>query len=129
MTIAVIIGQKSTPSEASSTSRREYAYSIEKTMTFYDIVPSLREADQPMNQTTHAHTEHVPVIFKNGLDGKIIAECPGIPGVISQGDTEEEALRNLREVYQMTKEVKEEMGLPFYSYDNFRGFGAIDVGE
>jgi len=30
-------------------------------------------------------------------DGWIVAECPAIPGCVSQGRTEEEALENIRE--------------------------------
>ena len=30
-------------------------------------------------------------------DGMFIAECPAIPGCVSQGQTEEEALANIKE--------------------------------
>ncbi|HBV97444.1 MAG TPA: HicB family protein [Desulfotomaculum sp.] len=38
-----------------------------------------------------------PVTVCHGEDGYFIAECPIIPGCISQGETENEALKNIRE--------------------------------
>ena len=35
------------------------------------------------------------VIFKQGEDGYIIAECPQLPGCMSQGKTKDEAARNI----------------------------------
>jgi predicted RNase H-like HicB family nuclease len=39
----------------------------------------------------------LPVILTPGEDSYIVAECPTLPGCISQGKTEEEALRNIHE--------------------------------
>lgn len=39
----------------------------------------------------------LPVILTPGEDGYIVAECPTLPGCISQGRTEEEALSNIHE--------------------------------
>ena len=39
----------------------------------------------------------LPVILTPGEDGYIVAECPTLPGCISQGRDEAEALRNVRE--------------------------------
>jgi predicted RNase H-like HicB family nuclease len=39
----------------------------------------------------------LPVILTPGEDGYIVAECPTLPGCISQGQDEAEALRNVRE--------------------------------
>ena len=33
-------------------------------------------------------------------DGWIVAECPGLPGCVSQGRSREEALANIREAIQ-----------------------------
>ncbi len=41
-----------------------------------------------------------------------IAECPSIPGCVSQGDTHEEALENIREAISACLEVRAEMGMP-----------------
>jgi len=41
------------------------------------------------------------VIFVKGADGYITAECPAIPGCISQGRTMAEAKRNIREAMEL----------------------------
>ena len=41
-----------------------------------------------------------------------IVECPAIPGCVSQGDTKEEALANIREAIALCLEVRAEQGLP-----------------
>ena len=45
-------------------------------------------------------------------DGLYIAECPAIPGCVSQGETEEEAERNIREAIRECVEVRAEKGMP-----------------
>ncbi len=37
------------------------------------------------------------VVFYPGEDGYWVAECPGLPGCISQGKTKEEAIINIKE--------------------------------
>jgi len=45
-------------------------------------------------------------------DGVWIAECPSIPGCVSQGGTREEALENVREAIAACLEVRAERGMP-----------------
>jgi predicted RNase H-like HicB family nuclease len=45
-------------------------------------------------------------------DGAFIAECPSIPGCVSQGSTEEEAERNIRDAIRECLAVRKEQGLP-----------------
>jgi predicted RNase H-like HicB family nuclease len=45
-------------------------------------------------------------------DGMVVADCPAIPGCVSQGKTEEEAERNIREAIQACLEVRTEKGMP-----------------
>jgi len=45
-------------------------------------------------------------------DGMYIAECPSIPGCISQGKTEQEAEKNIREAIKECLEVRAEKGMP-----------------
>ena len=45
-------------------------------------------------------------------DGTFIAECPAIPGCVSQGKTEEEAQANVQEAIKECLEVRAEQGLP-----------------
>lgn len=44
--------------------------------------------------------------------GMVIAECPAIPGCITQGKNEQEALANLREAAIACLEVRAEQGIP-----------------
>ena len=45
-------------------------------------------------------------------DGVWIAECPSIPGCVSQGEKREEALSNIREAIALCLEVRAERGMP-----------------
>lgn len=45
-------------------------------------------------------------------DGMFIAECPAIPGCISQGTTEAEAEDSIREAIRDCLEVRAEKGMP-----------------
>jgi predicted RNase H-like HicB family nuclease len=42
----------------------------------------------------------------------LVAECPAIPGCISQGRTEEEALANIREAIQACIQSRAANGMP-----------------
>ncbi len=44
--------------------------------------------------------------------GMIVAECPSIPGCVSQGQTEAEALDNIREAISGCLAAREANGLP-----------------
>jgi predicted RNase H-like HicB family nuclease len=45
-------------------------------------------------------------------DGIWVAECPAIPGCLSQGKTKAEALLNIRQAIRLCLEVRAERGLP-----------------
>ena len=45
-------------------------------------------------------------------DGMFIAECPSIPGCVSQGKTEGEAQKNIQEAIKECLEVRAEKGMP-----------------
>ena len=45
-------------------------------------------------------------------DGIWVAECPSIPGCVSQGNTKTEALKNIKEAVALCIEVRAERGLP-----------------
>lgn len=45
-------------------------------------------------------------------DGVWIAECPSIPGCVTQGNTRDEALTNIREAIAGCLEVRAERGMP-----------------
>lgn len=45
-------------------------------------------------------------------DGMYIAECPSIPGCVSQGSTAEEAEKNIQEAIKECLAVRTEKGMP-----------------
>ncbi len=45
-------------------------------------------------------------------DGVWIAECPSIPGCVSQGATKQEAVENVKQAIALCLEVRAEKGLP-----------------
>jgi predicted RNase H-like HicB family nuclease len=52
----------------------------------------------------------LPVVLRSGEDGWIVAECPVIPGCVSQGRTREEALANIREAIELCLETRTDEG-------------------
>jgi predicted RNase H-like HicB family nuclease len=44
-------------------------------------------------------------------DGVFVAECPSIPGCVSQGKTEEEAERNIEQAIRECLEVRAQRGM------------------
>jgi len=51
------------------------------------------------------------VVIYPGESGYWVAECPSLPGCITQGRTKEEAVANIREAIQPYIEALEEDGL------------------
>lgn len=52
------------------------------------------------------------VVIYPGEDGFWVAECPSLPGCISQGRTKEEAVANIREAVAAFIETLQEDKLP-----------------
>jgi predicted RNase H-like HicB family nuclease len=52
------------------------------------------------------------VTLERDEDGVWIAECPAIPGCISQGETRDAALTNVRDAIKLCLEVRSERGMP-----------------
>ena len=50
-------------------------------------------------------THNLKVVLRNGDDGWIVAEVPGLVGCVSQGRTREEALSNVREAIELCLEA------------------------
>ena len=51
---------------------------------------------------------YLTVTLEQGEDGYIVVECPSLPGCVSQGRTEEEALANIKEAIELWLEVEAE---------------------
>jgi predicted RNase H-like HicB family nuclease len=52
------------------------------------------------------------VVIYSGEDGYWVAECPSLPGCISQGKTKEEAIANIKEAIKGYISALEEDRLP-----------------
>ena len=52
------------------------------------------------------------VLIYPGEDNYWVAECPSLPGCISQGITKEEAIKNIKEAIELYEETLVEDGLP-----------------
>jgi predicted RNase H-like HicB family nuclease len=52
------------------------------------------------------------VIVYSGEDGYFVAECPSLPGCISQGKTREEAISNIKEAIKGYVLALQEDNLP-----------------
>lgn len=64
----------------------------------------------------HAYNVAMSLRFEielfQGEDGYWIVECPSLPGCVSQGLTEEEAVENIKDAIRACLDVRREMGLP-----------------
>lgn len=68
----------------------------------------------------------IPVVLYPGEDGYIVAVAPSLPGCISQGSTEEEALANIQEAAELCLESMDEEG---WSLPATYSLGHIELSE
>ena len=52
------------------------------------------------------------VIFEQAEEGGYVVTCPAVPGTVSQGDTYEEAVANIKEAIELALECYREDGVP-----------------
>jgi predicted RNase H-like HicB family nuclease len=52
------------------------------------------------------------VTLERDETGMLVAECPAIPGCVSQGRTEDEAIANIREAIAACVEARAANGMP-----------------
>ncbi len=52
------------------------------------------------------------VTLEKDEDDYIVAECPALPGCVSQGKTEDEALANIKDAIKGILALRREKGLP-----------------
>ena len=57
-------------------------------------------------------TMKLPVTMYRDEDDWNVVDCPVIPGCMSQGRTEMQAMENIREAIELCLEVRQEQGLP-----------------
>ena len=69
--------------------------------------------EKPCSQWTKKKTNiKFPISIFQDEDGMFIAECPAIPGCVSQGLTEQEARENIRKAIKECLDVRAEKGMP-----------------
>ncbi len=66
----------------------------------------------------------LPVVLYPGEDGQLVAVVPSLPGCISQGRTEDEALANITEAAELCLESMEEEG---WTLPQNYSLGHIDI--
>jgi antitoxin HicB len=52
------------------------------------------------------------VVFESAGEGGFVVTCPAVPGTVSQGETYEEALANIKEAVELALECYREDGVP-----------------
>jgi len=65
-----------------------------------------------MPMPTTVNCMKLSVTVDRDEDGMWVVECPAIPGCVSQGQTKEDALKNIKEAIELCLEVRAERGLP-----------------
>jgi predicted RNase H-like HicB family nuclease len=57
------------------------------------------------------------IVLEQGMDGYIVAHCPALKGCVTQGRTEEEALKNIKEAIELYLEADpQDLKLPAGQY-------------
>lgn len=52
------------------------------------------------------------IVLEKDEDGWIVATCPSLPGCVSQGRTEKQALKNMKEAIELHIKALAEDGMP-----------------
>jgi predicted RNase H-like HicB family nuclease len=52
------------------------------------------------------------VVLEQAEEGGFVVTCPAVPGTVSQGDTYEEAIANIKEAIELALECYREDGVP-----------------
>jgi antitoxin HicB len=52
------------------------------------------------------------VVFEEAEEGGYVVTCPAVPGTVSQGETYEEAIVNIKEAIELALECYREDGVP-----------------
>ena len=58
------------------------------------------------------------IVLEKDEDGWVIATCPTLPGCVSQGKTEKQAVKNMKEAIELHLKALAEDGLPLETKGN-----------
>ena len=68
------------------------------------------------------------VVIEQDEDGTYVADCPALKGCYAQGDTFEEAMKNIKDVIQMClKELKDERKKVDLKYPEVIGMKWVEI--
>ena len=68
------------------------------------------------------------VVIEQDEDGTYVADCPALKGCYAQGDTFEEAMKNIKDVIQMClEELKEERKKVDLKYPEVIGMKWVEI--
>ena len=76
------------------------------------IIATARNKIKPTIEKANIFIEMRQVVIYPGEDGYWVAECPSLPGCISQGKTKEEAISNISEAIRGYIAALQEDNLP-----------------
>ena len=84
------------------------------------VLPNLASRYESLTESTSARANVIAmprttkflVTLTTGENGFIVAECPSLPGCLSQGRTKKEALANIREAIEASLLTREGMRIP-----------------
>lgn len=51
------------------------------------------------------------ILLEEDDDGGFVAYCPALPGCVSEGDTQEEALENIKDAIKLWLETKDQIAI------------------
>ena len=78
----------------------------------YKRLSKRNSAPRPLRRALRSGTQTFQVLMYQDEDGVWIAEVPALPGCVSQGETPDEAERNVRDAIRECLIVRAEMGMP-----------------
>ena len=59
------------------------------------------------------------IVLEKDEDGWIVATCPALPGCVSQGKTEKQALKNMKEAIELHLQALAEDGINIKSFSQY----------
>lgn len=90
----------------------DFATAFEMSPKFWMDLESRYRLDSEMKLRQGNYHMKFPITLDRDEDGVWIAECPSIPGCVSQGKTKDEAVTNVREAIALCLQVRVDKGLP-----------------
>jgi predicted RNase H-like HicB family nuclease len=84
------------------------------TREFSSCLQNVARGSAILNALAMSHTVIMKLVITivQDEDGTYIAECPAIPGCVSQGKSEQEAEKNIRDAIRECLDVRAELGMP-----------------